>query len=417
MTWSDKELDEIFMEASASKTVEYKASYFNDIAQQLPIKKSKKVGFWIYNIFGIAFILTAIFHITLKQEKVEDFANIKSQKNIVAELNNVKNPIIEGTAHTNNQVVESKEINASHKGFTSSITTQKNSNLKQNKKQFNKEIYAKNSKNIGIISEYKVDTQSINTLQAENINSEIEKTILTDSNTDSTKIELIENKSTVLLTQEVEQVAEAELLAKQFNVPRNQIFFELNGNMGQSPIEVKGLNSTSSGLAINFGYQFTKKTWGILAGIGVKKQFYSNVNIKERTYIYGFGVNTFDQNYQFKSTFNLNVPIEIVKYFKQHQISLGLNTSIPISAHISSEKYLDGKEVKSSNGYLKSSEFFKPMNLESTLGYRFQITKNWSIGAKFGMNLYNPIKTDRFQGDLVAPTFNGQMSLRFNIPF
>jgi len=58
MSWTDEEIDKLFKEASEQPAFEYKASYFQAIEEQLPVKRSRKIGLWWWtaNVFLFAFV-------------------------------------------------------------------------------------------------------------------------------------------------------------------------------------------------------------------------------------------------------------------------------------------------------------------------------------------------------------------------
>ncbi len=58
MSWTDEEIDKLFKEASEQPAFEYKASYFQAIEEQLPVKRSRKIGLWWWtaNVFLFTFV-------------------------------------------------------------------------------------------------------------------------------------------------------------------------------------------------------------------------------------------------------------------------------------------------------------------------------------------------------------------------
>jgi hypothetical protein len=164
--------------------------------------------------------------------------------------------------------------------------------------------------------------------------------------------------------------------------------------------------------SLSGGYLYSKHNWSLSAGAGVSELYFNNLFIKERSTIYGFGVNTYDNHYQFASMFKMDLPVSFSYHLGSHELSAGVNTSIPLFARVNYVELKDGQENSQGKSFSSTSPYFKMVLLEPSIGYRFQMDENWSIGAALKAQLINPLGSDRVKGDRNNLPLTGQITLR-----
>lgn len=393
MSWTDKELDELFKDAAAGQSFEYKAAYFKDIEAQLPVNKSHKRGiFWWLGGSTLFLLLigTVLFLEPTNTDKSSNTLQTKTENIFRSATGSIKVRVAEKRSSKNHSLSVSSTVNDRIVVTASNrVTTAKQSDIV--KSAFVEPISG--DLEVAIVSEH--------TLNGVDVSNEIGQL--------STQINGIHSYAT------------PELIQQNFSLPilsrsKSQIYFEFSGGMGQSPIRsTENGSARSMNWSVSSGYQFAKNNWAVSAGAGVGEQHFNNLFIKERSTIYGFGVNTFDNHYQFSSLFTLDLPVNFSYRFGAHELSAGLTTSMPLFARVSYTELKDGKENESGRAISSASPFFRKVLLAPELGYRFALDQNWSIGASLKTQLLNPIATDRMKGERSVLPLSGQITLRRTI--
>lgn len=393
MSWTDKELDELFKEAAAGKSFEYNAAYFKDIEAQLPVKKTRRKGLiWLWGSMGTFLVALTVFF--LVGNPASDHSNSVAQTTVINESLTGQSADTFSKANTTGQSeLRSNDQNVS----TSSVSSpdSKNGTLSFEEEPLEKKVqhfepeasFEKEVKDLAINSD--ITNQTIGSLSFNRL------------------------QSSDLIAPEIQSTQNS---LGSFNQKSAKLFLEFAGGIGQSPINSTELGSAKT-INWNFsaGYNFTKNRFGLSAGAGVSQTHFNNLYIKERSTIYGFGVNTFDNHYQFTSVFKLDLPLNVSYKFGSHELSAGWNTSIPLFTEVSYIELKDGIENESGKSFSATSPYFRKIFLEPNIGYRFSLDRNWSIGANIKAQLINPIGSERVKGSRSNLPLSGQITLRRTI--
>lgn len=393
MSWTDKELDDLFKDAASGQSFEYNAAYFKDIEAQLPVNKKKKRGIiWFWGSSVVVLILLSSLFVFKSSDQSSTHMWTQSpevgKQKINQEISNTstvepKNSLSE---RSDQLLFEGKLKDATINNNKKNQLTKSNIDDKQVKSDLNKDFLSfEDSKEIE------------SAMQGSDIGS----------------LEIAEILST---NPSLPEVHSQNFINPILNRKKSKIYIEIAGGLGQSPVSsTENGSSRSLNWNISGGYILSKNDWSLSAGVGIGEHYYDNLYIKERSMIYGFGVNTYDNHYQFTSMFKLDLPMNFSYRFGSHELSAGLNTSIPIFTRVSFVELKDGIENNNGKSFSTTTPYFRKVYVEPSLGYRFDLDENWSIGATLKAQLMNPLGSDRIKGVQSKLPLSGQITLRRTI--
>lgn len=388
MSWTDKELDDLFKEASGSETFEYNRAYFKDIEAQLPLRKKRKGIFWWIGGTGTLLFVGFIFTLVGLPGKT----NVKHvQTNITKQIGNKRFDKIE-----TRQELENNELSTDAATVKSVLNEKSSSKWVVLQKDVAKDFLLTEKENQSSL----ITASNLN--QAINTETELEDTY-------NYSLQTLNLNSLNTMTSELLQSNWPSFIKTKQG---SSFFAEITSGIGQSPIQsTENGSSQSFSWAISAGYEYRRKSWSFAAGMGMTESYFNNVYIKERTTVYGFGANTLDNEYRFSSLFSLSLPVSASFRIGQHELVGGMNTIIPISAGLKYTEFIDGNIAQQNEGFTNPN-FFRKVLFEPTIGYRFSLGNDWQIGARVGVLLMNPLNSDRILGERTATPLSGQITLR-----
>jgi len=422
MNWTDEELDQLFSDAANNATVEYNDAYWKDIEGMLPVRKKRKGLLWWMGSAGALVFFGSLLLVQVPFTNKSTFAN-QAVRELSNESAKQSNERLSSTVSVKENKAESTAENQ-QTGFNN-IPIQKTNAAEVNNlpkvNQSNGNMAVKTTDESKMKSQLvQPNAQSLNPI-ADNSGKLIEKESPFEVQDDKLVTEVNEeNISTLPLIDLYGFHQLPELISTSYKLKTRSphaLYVEVGVGMGQSPI----LSSENgSGMAKNYGLQFgyshQKSKFRFSSGLGISLQQFNNVYIKERSLIYGYGVNSVDNHYRFSSLLRFEVPLSISYQMNRHILSAGMSLSFPIVSGVSYTKFIDGNISIQEKGYT-STEFFKPFGTEAQIGYAYQIGSNWEIGIKVQMQLINPIDSERIIGKTNALPLSGQMTLRKTIVF
>ena len=404
MNWTDEELDQLFKEAANSGSFQYNNAYFKDIEAQLPVRKKRRAIFWWMGSAGSIMLIAVLYWFMANQSNsvgkiakttIENDSKVtQSTSRPVSITNQAKNSVVEA---------KGKEKGIQQKNFA---PTQVTDLVTQETTFKGKEIIIIDPivESAGV----KVETEMI------------EPTLMGNS---EPMIEPIQEVGTLKTTEVIgfksleQDILASTLVMKSKANKGTRFFAEVGGGLSQSPISTSENGSArATTWSVQGGYEFYRRNWSLSAGLGISESYFNNVYIKERSTVYGFGANTLDNQYRFGSLMTLNVPLSISYRLGSHELSGGLTTGLPILSRLKYTEFIDGNIAQEKSGITDPS-FFKRLQLETMVNYRFALNKNWQIGMRLGVNLMNPIASDRIMGERTKLPLNGQITLRRTFEF
>lgn len=412
MSWTDEEIDKLFGEASEHQTFEYRQEYWKEFEKQLPVNKSRKPLFWwiagnVFLAFFVGWTFFEAFQVaTVKKDAGSKVAVMPS---LVSEERNDQTYTSKEESSTGSDIVKEKEQEQE-----TSLKTKKNDS---NSTPFKTEEEM-NQESAPIEFLFEAVAEEKEQGKVEN-NSSLEHDLIPLSvNIASEDKKLL---FPIMLVRPLETsyrnsvLIPSTILVEKVN--RMKLYAEVNGGIGQAwmiPKEVS--RSVNGSIACAAGLSVPVSRINVNIGIGFQATKFDDLKIKERTKVYGFGSSILENTYQFNSIFALTLPLEMNYSMGRHTISLGLTSSWNLFSRLRRTEHLDGMQTADRSGVAKV-DLFSKIGLEPTLGYAYAVNENMKIGVRVGMNVIQPIQSDRFIGSPAKSPINGQVYLMRTINF
>ncbi len=409
MSWEDKDIDDLFKEAAESVRFEYRDAYFDAIDAQLPLRK-RRVG-WIW-LSVLALVLTvgglwmfkgADVEMGRNQISTSDEVNLTIEKvgeTSTEEIGTIeKSEFKDTTSEVNYRIAKATETTVQQPEISSienrvpeqqlandSQSLQNEEEIKLAQNEIGHEILLTNDEDQLVSNEGKVDSNH-------------EDLVMKD---ESLNEELIINAPHDLA------VVSPSLKNKR------AMFVEAGAGLGQSYIRsLEGGTNKMTTYSFQLGYSYQRGSWSYQAAGGINYKSFNNLNIADRSEIYGFGLTTYENRYSFSSLTSAQLSIGLNYTVKKHKIGLSVSTLIPVSTRITYEEFENGEMVASGSAYVDNSYF--RMSIEPELRYLFSLNKSIDLGLKVFTPIWNPINSDRILGERAAMPINGQVVMKWNL--
>lgn len=412
MSWTDEEIDKVFEEASKQQSFEYRQEYWKEFEKQLPVNKSKRpLAWWIAgNMFLAIFIGWTI------AESLHGKIAVKE--------NNLKAHVPHGTL---SEKVGEKTVGQKVKAFENHVF----------------QVVEKESPNY----EMNIDVQSTAPIlpidrksnEFSPFVSAIEANLMLDerkngnNHTDSESQFVRFDEQAGISSKQTENNSapnmEVRPLESSFYdaslIPSNlglskpnriKLYAEVNGGVGQGWMSSKEASRSVNGtVGLAAGISLPLSKFNVNVGLGFQATKFDDLKIKERTKIYGFGSSILENTYQFNSIYAVTLPVQIDYSLGRHTLALGLTSSVNLFSRLKRTEEVDGIQTANRSGIAKV-DLFSKVRLEPTVGYSFAVNENMNIGLRIGMNVIQPIQSDRFVGTPIKLPMHGQVYLmrKFN---
>ena len=384
MSWTDKELDELFKGAAEEQSFEYRKEYFNDIEGQLPVRKRRVGLLW----WGGGFLsLLGLIVLMINTPDVED-----------RKYSSVTTPV-ESSAKGFTSIEQQLKRIPNAKGSTFAVGD-RSDDIRQVP---NKLIAGENASEFALVEDLSYKTDLVDdgvSRVAENIPFDVEK---------------LEPKNLCL-------PVSGNIIKRDFHLSSQRVkgisfYAELSAGAGQSPVKDSELGSSMSytyGISAGAEYRFNK--WSVSGGLGVARRHFENVYIQERSVIYGFGVNNFDNQYNFNSLISLEIPLRLGYRFGDHLVEGGVTTSCALLTTVHYQEQMDGETLRQGSG-IAGSHMFDRVVVRPELRYAFRLSNNWTLGAGVSMQVGSGIASDRIKGDQQSMPLSGTVSIKRSFEF
>jgi hypothetical protein len=368
MSWMNEDMDDLFRELADQRSFRYRKSYFRDIERHLPIRKSRKpmigmLGFLSFLLLGVLFFAGNNHLLLLK--------NVQTQKqNHVTRISN--------------------RIWASNWAIHGNNFTGKLKNVAEKKNLYQTQV--ETSENAAGITYHDSDLKNTPSFVMTN-----------EVTNDKTLISELDLKSVELSTNLGQHNHLLEFV-QDFNFsPWSLVLSGYSGVSQGWTREHAAATNASVGFQTNLKYTFNR--FSLQAGVGTEWMRFDQLNIMERTKIYGLSSQLMENSFAFKSMTSVQVPIAVTYTMGRHQFGAGLSGIFNTVAKVKRTCSLDGQGIYNSEGYT-DAKLFGTFHLQSELQYHFNVTEDLSIGVEAGVRITNPIQSDRMEGDYVKhPVF------------
>jgi len=400
MSWTDDEIDKLFKEASEQPAFEYKASYFQAIEEQLPVKKSRRIGLWWWtaNVFLLTFV--GMFFIgrdelsalkLIEKTGMNTNYRIPTNGNLTSALENTN---IQETGSQNVSVANRNELNSQNELIPSN-------NLLSASNESQALILPENAFDYTIkkTSEYSEKSED-KLIVAEEVTSEIDRLPLLDiaRGFDGSGEQL-------------------ELTSVKPKFVKNSFYLGINAGEEQAWSRDKSIDQKiHETFGIEVGYTIPLKRFTFSAGLGFQTTTLKDLKINERTKIYDFGSTILNNSYQFNSICALTVPMEVSKSFGRHNLAIGITPSVNVFTHVRHYQEIDGMESLNERG-VTNSALFNRFGLSPHVSYGLSLTKSIQVGLNVQVQLLQPISSQRFVGEATKMPIGAQLFLKKSINF
>ena len=429
MSWTDEEIDKIFGEAADKQVFEYRSEYWNDIEKQLPIQKQSKRAYWWWtaNIFFLGFLGFLAFDASKE-------TNVANKNDTVTATNPFSSASVENSIITNktNAIQKTKfELDENQViGKTANIKNGGNTDFIEHE-NFERVLPVKGKiDKVYLDQKRKVEIENISENQI--VDLESEASILVGQENSKNSIETIELKAEI--QEEVIENDPLELNTKAVFISENvsnlepvmfpykkdklrKMYVEVYGGVGQSYIKNETnenvVNATIGGVV---GISFPVKRFNISVGLGLQGTKFDQLNILERTKIYGLGSEILENSYEFSSIYSLTIPLSATYTIGRHSLNLGITSNINFMTELKHRQTLDG-DFKSYNVGFSDVSFFNRFGLLPSLGYSFHINEQMQIGIRMNIQLLQQIQSKRFIGSPLNFPIDGQIYLKRTLDF
>lgn len=430
MNWTDEEIDKLFGEAANKQVFEYRPEYWNDIEKQLPIKKQGKRAYWWWtaNVFFLGFLgliglnvlqKTNVNHkntsetnqtpgITVSQKVLKSNSEISTRESKI---------VVQKSAQTNNIDVKLKE------GINDDLNVKTNVSINKFVKTENEIVNNNKPQSID-----KVVADDFQTIENEEVlitqlSDEENKENLILNESINTNVDLLpEDKEHILLNTKalIFPLVDARLEPVSFPIEKESLrkmYIEFYGGVGQSYIKTNEYsNSVNASVGGVVGWTIPVNRFKVSVGLGFQASKFDQLNILERTKVYGFGSQILENSYEFSSIYTLTIPISTSFSMGRHSLNIGLNTHINCATQLKHIQSLDGNYESYNSGYSDVS-FFNRFGLLPTLGYSFNVSDKTQIGARLNVQLLQQLQSNRFIGTPLNFPIDGQIYLKRTLNF
>ena len=406
MSWKDEDIDKLFQDASKEKTFEFKEEFWNEMEAMLPNKKKRKFPFiWV---FSALIVCTGVIGVVSVQDHSANSIHTTNKSTI--KTNNPET-LAKTTTNTSTDKKQSTDVNQ----LIADNTTSKRTNNVSSKTS--PEVTSVSSMSDKPLKNTSTIPVSILNQGTDGSYSNFNRTISSQTNA-AEPIMQIHDKGSVdkLNLLSIRENDYTKTLAPGIifgpAVHKWSIYFDLTTSMGQSPISSYSLGSNLSfGMGLGAGINYSTGSWNLNAGLSTSFTSFDNLYVKERVKIYGFGVQNFDNEIQYKTLFNAELPLMAGFKAKNHTFQFGVVPSVLIGSKISFESKTNDEIYASSTvyGYRTGLANF---GLKPTIGYMYKITPSLQIGGTIQMQVISPIVNNIYEGPINNLPINGQIFIR-----
>jgi hypothetical protein len=193
--------------------------------------------------------------------------------------------------------------------------------------------------------------------------------------------------------------------------PKASFYLELNGGASQSLITPSAYTSTSFGGGV--GVETYLGNFNLTTGLNLAISNHKDLTLTTEGKNYSFGSTLRTHHYSYDQVYNLDVPINLGYNFGNHNVNLGLRTSVLLGAKVQHTVY-DNEEMVRSEKLFGLAGGLERFGMRPTVGYAYRM-KNWTVGANVGVQLLQSVNEEYINGFNNRFPIDGQIYLRRSI--
>ena len=428
MSWSDKEIDNLFKENADIKSFEYKDEYWKEMEAMLPSKKGKDF-LWMFT--SIAFI-----GLLLMSEVIgENGINSKSQVNdsLIAEsysqqsLNENKSEVID------DEVVSEQMEEMSANNESNDSSNLDNSSVEKPEKAISNAINgsatsidldektANTTSAVSIITSNKRENNiSVNSDLISVVDDSGGGTIKNNQSTNNHNFNIQEVLSLKPLINIEGSVSLREIqsseapIASPIKPIQAKVYIAALGSLSQSMITPSDKVSSSFGLGA--GVQFRKGGFLFNLGLNGTIGIHNDILLSRESKVYGFGSTFYKYELKYNNIYSLEGDLAVGFQLRKSIFSVGVRPSYVVGTKVGMRTEENGTSFNQESyyGYLDGINRFgiKPM-----IGYTYKLGSGLSLGLNLGMQLMSLVKDDFVNGVSNKFPIDGQLILKKTLNF
>lgn len=447
MNWSDDEIDKLFQESSSQLNVPYQESFWEEMETLLPAPQKSRRGIaWIWGGFMACILLIGTLFIPFKKIDTPSLGRVTAGKQLPGTpVHAMQASAAQHAVPLTQTQVESTSEKATvptkpvHVGATTfatlqdatsplniTVSTQPGQTSGQRLQAARPALAPNTAVALAapVTPDFVAATES-SVHEAENtaVSREPQSvapetaTATTDPVTDISGSEsaatTVDNLQALPLRTFREPIAQTDLLPTTFDLlERNRhLYIQLGAGIAQSYISGTNHSSMMPTVAFGAGYLYDPKGWGFSAGLNFQSAFPANLEITQRSQIYGFGVTTYQQNLCYTQLYTVELPLNIQYRKGRHIFSAGLAPTF-LAGTLMNLSRSENDEEQENLWYLGKKEGLKSWGLKPTLAYQLKVGKTTMIGMQLNLQTVSQIDPQQFSGKHTALPLSGQITIR-----
>lgn len=358
MRWSKEDIDALYNGIDEGQEFSFDPVYFEDIEKQLPVlrRRTSVFGFWL-NVF-LVFL-----------SSVGSIAVSRAPENVTR-----------STYTTQRDADEQVAPDPSEK--SNILSAERSPNTENNASEFIQGIAMFEEPSEVVQSEYRMDVYPVlpvKPLSIEELN-------------DSEPLIFSLNRSISKQRQHWYATFNSGLQQSWTNV----------GNHARANVSV----GAEAGWSVRVGRQLTAS-----AGISFHWTSFDQLEIKERTKIYGFGYATYDNSYSFTGMASMGIPLSLTMRSNRHSFGPLLEYRRNLFAQIKRVQSWNDEVFQTSKG-VTDLALLNRHSLQLGARYEFALNESLSIGADVRYELAPQITSDRFEGKVNSHPLSANVSIK-----
>lgn len=417
MSWTDKEIEELYKQQVAEQGFVYKDEYWKEMEAMLP-QKQKSDFWWLFTAFAFMGLIAVspFWQTNLSATSGRAGWTKQDSRTVSASSNRVLN--------------SSDDLSTKTKSGGSDIRTplQKETfketieiGLKSNSRSWmGQSSYSGNSGSSGEREGGKSDSQVLNRESETSVNSEqiVEQTILSaEREAHSVEESFIEvnSLSTLAVTRVHDEITPERQGIYDWNLPLTRPQWYVQGILGgaQSPIVPSTTNSYNYGLGI--GVEMVKGRFVFNTGVNALVGNYKDIQLNRQAKVYGFGADVYNYQLNYDQLYLLEANLSMGYAFGNHQLSVGVRPSFVMSSKVRYQ-LTEGESTtrQVAYGYMEGVNRF---GIRPSIGYLLKLNKGFSVGLNVGTELLPVLNESNINGVNKRYPLDGQLFIRKSISF
>ncbi|MES2589479.1 MAG: hypothetical protein V4622_10915 [Bacteroidota bacterium] len=429
MSWSDKDIDNLFREAASNgKKPVYHDSYFDEIANLLPQKKGRNYFYWtffavisVFTVGSILFVFNKDIKSQIPKATSRNFDSDSQSETKIVTL--ISENIVVKNKFNYNQKEFSDKVKSYKLALEDEISTGtaykseeldlKNEELRVKSEELKVEHNIFEDEVSGIQSSIKGEQiESLNLEQKINQNNS-----MNESREEKTFFEINTLNYYSLSNPVFNSDLEKSILALNLPSRKKKHFLVADLGLGFSESFVNS-GGTSSKIvqtyALGLAYKYRLNNYAFEIGFNFMNYKPTGLQSNRESKVYGFEVERYRQEINYKLISTLELPLMISRRIKNQTLSIGIAPSLTLGSIVDFKKTKNDIDLSDERIYGNKTGL-TDFGLKPQVYYTLNLKNNFEFGAKISTNVLNSLNETKFEGKLNNLPIQTQITLRKTI--